>query len=56
MSQNWYAWDLYHSDQFEIKIMNKNLIWSFCFGLKYWSQLEKQQNFIIFSNKKHIFS
>lgn len=30
-SHNWFAWNIFHTDQYEIKIMNKNSIWTFCF-------------------------
>ena len=34
-----YAWDFYQANQLEIKL-SKNTTQAFCFGLKFWPQLE----------------
>ena len=38
-SHSCYAWDFYQANQLEIKL-NKNVTHAFCFGLKFWPQLE----------------
>ena len=38
-SYSWYALDFYQANQLEIKL-NKNATQAFCFGLKFWPQLE----------------
>ena len=38
-SHSWYTWDFYQGYQLEIKL-NKNTTQAFCFGLKFWPQLE----------------
>ena len=38
-SHSSYAWDFYQTNQLEIKL-NKNVAQAFCFGLKFWPQLE----------------
>ena len=45
-SHRWYTWDFYQANQLEIK-SNKNMTQAFCFGLKFWPQLEinKTSNF-----------
>ena len=43
-SHSWYAWDFYQCNQLEIKL-NKNPTQAFCFGLKFWPQLEINKTF-----------
>ena len=38
-SHSWYALDFYQASQLEIRL-NKNTTQAFCFGLKFWPQLE----------------
>ena len=41
-SHSWYGWGFYQANQLEIKL-NKNGTQDFCFGLKFWPQLETNE-------------